>query len=162
MTLLDLGCEAIATIKDLADTLEDRAIAVQLQRKPKTAKVARPRNRDNEEFAMLRRKAARWAADNFSDPDPNIPDVLNYRASDNWRPLIAIADLAGGHWPRRAREAACVLSGEGHDSTSINVEHRAAFDDRSSAETQKIRLATLWLRGAQLRKEFTPLQPGGT
>jgi putative DNA primase/helicase len=67
--------KAIATIRALADTLEDRAIVVQLQRKPKAAKVARLRKRDSDEFAILRRKAARWAADNFSkltDPDPKI------------------------------------------------------------------------------------------
>jgi putative DNA primase/helicase len=128
--------KAIATIRALADTLEDRSIVVQLQRKPKAAKVARLRKRDNDEFAVLRRKAARWAADNFTklaDPDPKIPDVLNDRAADNWRPLIAIADLAGGHWRRRAREAASVLSGEGHESSSINVELlvdiHAAFSD---------------------------------
>src|SRR5262249_35244475 len=34
----------------------------------------------------------------------------------------AIADLAGGAWPQRARDAACLLSGEGRDSTSVNVE----------------------------------------
>lgn len=28
------------------------------------------------------------------------------RAADNWRPLIAIADAAGGDWPKRAREIA--------------------------------------------------------
>jgi hypothetical protein len=95
-----------------------------LQRKPPTAKVARLRKRDNEVFATLRRRAARWARDNFqklTDPDPSIPEVLNDRAADNWRPLFAIADLAGDDWARRAREAACVLSGEGHDD-AINVE----------------------------------------
>src|SRR5262249_3953262 len=110
--------KAIATIRSLADTLEDRAIVVQLQRKPKAASVARLRKRDSEQFATLRRKAARWATDHFdklTDPDPAIPEALNDRATDNWRPLIAIADLAGGDWPTRARDAACVLSGEGHD-----------------------------------------------
>jgi 5S rRNA maturation endonuclease (ribonuclease M5) len=128
--------KAIATIRALADTLEDRAIVVQLQRKPKAASVVRLRKRDSDEFALLRRQAARWAADNFSkltDPEPDIPEALNDRAADNWRPLLAIADLAGGHWPRRAREAACLLSGEGHDSTSVNVELladiRLAFGD---------------------------------
>jgi hypothetical protein len=120
----------------LADTLEDRAVVVQLQRKAKTAKVARLRKRDCEEFAVLRQKAARWAEDNFSkltDPEPKIPDVLNDRAADNWRPLLAIAELAGGEWPRRAREAACLLSGEGHEAPSKNVELladiRRAFGD---------------------------------
>lgn len=128
--------KAIATIRALADTLEDRAIILTLQRKPKTAKVERLRKRDNDEFAALRRKAARWAADNFAalaDPDPKIPDILNDRAADNWRPLLAIADLAGGDWPKRARDAACILSGEGHDTGAINVELladiRAAFGE---------------------------------
>jgi putative DNA primase/helicase len=117
--------KAIATIRELADTLEDRAIVLMLQRKPRGAKVERLRKRDSDEFAVLRRKAGRWAKDNFSklaDPDPKIPDVLNDRAADNWRPLLAIADLANGEWPTRAREAACVLSGDGHDVASVNVE----------------------------------------
>jgi putative DNA primase/helicase len=118
--------KAIATIQKLADTLEDRSIVVQLQRKPKAAAVARLRKRDCLEFAALRQKASRWADDNFdalaADPEPSLPDELNDRAADNWRPLIAIADLAGGDWPRRAREAACALSGAGHEAKSINVE----------------------------------------
>jgi Protein of unknown function (DUF3631) len=118
--------KAIATIDNLADTLEDRSITLQMQRKPKTAKVERLRRRDCDEFAVLRRKAARWAEVNFSaleaDPDPNIPDELNDRAADNWRPLLQIATLAGEDWLRRAREVACRLSGEGHDSTSIGTD----------------------------------------
>jgi putative DNA primase/helicase len=117
--------KAIATIRNLADTLEDRSVVLQLQRKSKAAGVARLRRRDNDEFARLRSRAARWAADTLSkltDPEPDIPEALNDRAADNWRPLLAIADLAGGAWPGRSREAACLLSGEGHDSSSINVE----------------------------------------
>jgi putative DNA primase/helicase len=117
--------KAIAAIRELADTLEDRAVVLMLQRKPRTAKVERLRKRDSDEFATLRRKAARWAKDSFkklTDPDPRIPEALNDRAADNWRPLLAIADLAGGEWPTRAREAACVLSGDGRDVASVNVE----------------------------------------
>jgi putative DNA primase/helicase len=137
--------KAIATIRNLADTLEDRSVVLQLQRKSKAASVARLRRRDNDEFARLRSRAARWAADTLSkltDPEPDIPEALNDRAADNWRPLLAIADVAGGAWPRRSREAACLLSGEGHDSTSVNVELladiRLAF-----GETDVIRSADL-------------------
>jgi hypothetical protein len=49
-----------------------------------------------------------------------MPD-LNDRAADNWRPLLAIADLAGGTWPKEARRAACLLSGEEQDG-AIGVE----------------------------------------
>jgi uncharacterized protein DUF3631 len=40
-----------------------------------------------------------------------MPDALHDRAQDNWEPLIAIADLAGGGWPKLARDAASALSG---------------------------------------------------
>src|SRR5262249_16008335 len=86
-----------------------------LQRKPPGAKVERLRRRDNEWFEALRSQAARWAADNFEklvDPDPQMPEALNDRAADNWRPLLAIADLAGGDWPQLARQACLTLSGE--------------------------------------------------
>jgi Protein of unknown function (DUF3631) len=108
----------------LADTLEDRGIRIMLQRKAPGAKVERLRRRDNEWFAALRNQAARWATDNFdklADPDPKVPEALNDRAADNWRPLLAIADLAGGDWPTKAREAACLLSGEAH-SDVIRIE----------------------------------------
>jgi Protein of unknown function (DUF3631)/Bifunctional DNA primase/polymerase, N-terminal len=127
--------KAIAAIRELADTLEDRAVVLRLQRKPKGTKVERLRKRDSEEFAALRQKAARWAADNFdklADPDPQVPDVLNDRAADNWRPLLAIADLAGGEWPEQAREAASTLSGDGHEAISdveLLRDIRAAFGD---------------------------------
>ena len=129
------AAKAIATIRKLADTLEDRSVRVTLQRKPRDAKVERLRRRDTEEFKSLRSQAARWAADNFDklvDPDPAVPEVLNDRAADNWRPLLAIADLAGGTWPEDARRAACTLSGEEEDG-AVNVELlrdiRVAFGD---------------------------------
>jgi hypothetical protein len=50
--------KAIATIHILADTLEDRAIVVRLQRKPPVTKVERLRRRDNADFAALRSQAA--------------------------------------------------------------------------------------------------------
>jgi putative DNA primase/helicase len=127
--------KAIATIRGLADTLEDRAIMVRLQRKPSGSKVMRLRRRDSEEFATLRSKAARWAADNFdklADPDPAVPEALNDRAADNWRPLLAIADLAGGEWPARARAAALTLSGESaEDALGVELlkDVRLAFED---------------------------------
>jgi hypothetical protein len=107
---------------------------VRLQRKPPGATVERLGRRDNADFAALRSQAARWAADNFdklADPDPKMPG-LNDRAADNWRPLLAIADLAGGTWPEEARRAACLLSDEEQDG-AIGVELlrdiRSAFSD---------------------------------
>lgn len=56
----------------------------------------------------LRRKAARFAADNavrLAAADPAMPGGAFNRVADNWRPLLAIADVIGGEWPDRARAA---------------------------------------------------------
>jgi hypothetical protein len=37
--------------------------------------------------------------------DPQMPHGIVNRAADNWRPLCAIAEAAGGDWPERARKA---------------------------------------------------------
>ena len=50
----------------------------------------------------LARKAARWAADHeqaLRDADPEMPKALHDRACDNWRGMLAIADLARWEWP---------------------------------------------------------------
>src|SRR5262249_20983222 len=131
------AAKAIATIRSLADTLEDRAIIVQLQRKPPGAKVERLRKRDNEWFGALRSQAARWSMDNFDklvDPDPQIPEALNDRAADNWRPLLPIADLAGGEWPQLARQACLTLSGESPEEgmgVTLLADCRPAFGDNA-------------------------------
>jgi putative DNA primase/helicase len=128
--------KAIALIKLPPDTLVDRSILVRLMRKPKGAAVERLRKRDSDEFKRLRARASRWAADNgigLVDPDPAVPGTLHDRAADNWRPLLAIADLAGGDWPALAHKAALDLSGSDDDSQSLNVlllaDVRTAFGD---------------------------------
>jgi putative DNA primase/helicase len=127
--------KAIALIKLPPDTLVDRSIVLRLMRKPKGAAVERLRKRDSEEFKSLRSRCARWAADQglkLIDADPSVPDTLHDRAADNWRPLLAIADLAGGDWPALARKAACDITGVEEDG-SLNVmllaDVRTAFGD---------------------------------
>ena len=65
--------------------------------------------------SSLRRRCARFAQDfanAVQNARPDLPIGLNDRAADNWEPLLAIADQAGGDWPAKAREAALALSGE--------------------------------------------------
>lgn len=100
---------AIAMIGKLPATLTDRSIAVALQRKRPDEEVERFRFDRTEELDALARKAARWARDNLErlrSLDPIMPESLGNRAADNWRTLLAIADAAGGAWPKRARDIA--------------------------------------------------------
>ncbi len=105
----------IALIGALPSTLEDRAINISMRRKSPRETVERFRIDRTDEFRQLCRKTARWVADNIAAlqrADPSVPDAIQSdRARDNWRPLLAIADVAGGEWPTRAREVAVAMSG---------------------------------------------------
>ncbi len=107
--------KAIALIGKLATTLHDRAIEIRMQRRRPDEAVERVRlDRIDAVCDAPRRQCARWAVDHFvalAEADPDVPAALDDRAQDNWRPLLAIADEAGGDWPRWAREAALALSG---------------------------------------------------
>jgi putative DNA primase/helicase len=70
---------------------------------------------DNDDFIALRRKLARFTADNaaaLKDARPVLPPGFNNRQAMNWRLLLAIAERAGGSWPKRARVAAIKLARE--------------------------------------------------
>lgn len=110
------------------DTLEDRSIIVPMRRRAEGEEVERLRLDKLDAFAPLCRQAARWTADNLdalrtTADDPAVPAELHDRARDNWRPLLAIADVAGGPWPERAREAAVILSGgaDGDDDAGVTL-----------------------------------------
>ena len=91
----------IAGIKKIPETVEDRSVVLRLKRKLPGEKVARFRGKDGGELSALRRKIARFVADNeqhLRDIEPNMPKSLNAagdRAPDAWEPLVAIADVGG-------------------------------------------------------------------
>jgi uncharacterized protein DUF3631 len=105
----------IALIGRMPATLEDRAIVLPMRRRAPAEAVDRIR-RDGllRRLDPLRRRTARWVADHLPAlraADPAVPEELNDRQADNWRPLLAIADEAGGAWPALARTAARTLAG---------------------------------------------------
>jgi hypothetical protein len=70
-------------------------------------------HRGTKRLRLLRGRIKKWVAANTNDlrtAKPEVPDGLHNRSADNWRPLLAIAAVAGGKWPKRARSAAESLS----------------------------------------------------
>jgi Protein of unknown function (DUF3631) len=167
--------KAFGLIGKLTPTLEDRSIRILMDRKPRGAKVERLRRRDNDEFALLRRRCLRWANDNakaLAQTPPMVLDWLNDRALDFWEPLLTIADQIGGDLPEVAREAAKVLSGEGEGGSEDDVRIELLKDIRRVfGDAEVIRSADLvaqlaadperpwadWRHGRAL----TPKQLGG-
>jgi Protein of unknown function (DUF3631) len=105
---------AIAKIGRLPPEWASRSIIIHLKRKRREEQKARWRIGDVPELEAIAARMAKWAAPalkKLKDPDPFMPEMLNNRAADNWRPLFAIADMAGGRWGEISRTAALALSG---------------------------------------------------
>ena len=122
------------------DTLEDRSVIIPMKRKPPNENVEKIRLDRLDKFKVFRQKAARWA-DDYGEAlgtiDPSVPETLNDRAQDNWRPLMAIAEIAGGEWPKKAREAALLLSG-GTDLDDDSISSQLLTDIRMIFKEQGV------------------------
>lgn len=92
----------------LPGTLHDRSVVIRLERaKPDEIKM-RFDSRHVEREAELCRRLARFTADHMTAlelSDPKLPNGVFNRMADNWRPLFAIAEIAGGDWPERCAAA---------------------------------------------------------
>ena len=139
--------KVIAGIGKLPDTVADRSVPIVLARKARNQIVERFRGRDAAPIAEgIRTPLASWAGSpeiiaSLREARPSIPDSLGDRQADICEPLLAIADIAGGEWPGRARAALLELfsATEGQDD-SLGVKlltgmHRAFADtERLSTE----------------------------
>lgn len=116
------GAKAIAGIGKLPDTVTDRAIPIRMKRRAPAELVAHFRRRtakaEGDEIVRQIRDLSVSVPD---VPDVPVPETLNDRAADSWEPLLVIADLAGGDWPRRSRLAAIALSGESDHDLSVGI-----------------------------------------
>lgn len=149
------AAKAIATISKLADTLRDRSIVIEMRRMKPGERIEPWNEDDTAELAELRRKLLRWTEDHaaaLKGVFPHVPAGLDHRAADNWRPLLAIADAAGGDWPCRARAAAAALSWGREDDDPL-VRMLADIRDIFSGLPQ-----TEWLPSAALAERLARLE----
>jgi hypothetical protein len=104
---------AFAGLGNLPDTIASRCVIVDMQRRAPNEKVEPFRLRihlpqGEDIFDALRG----WCASishKVAGAEPVMPDSVTDRDADCWEPLLAIADAAGGEWPKRARAAAIHL-----------------------------------------------------
>jgi hypothetical protein len=113
------------------DTITDRSIRIAMKRKTTDEQAAAFRHRyAAAETNGLRASAEAWGnqrAEGLLEADPELPGGLNDRAGEAWEPLFAIADLAGGEWPARARAAAVALIDDDADEPGHGARLLAAL-----------------------------------
>jgi putative DNA primase/helicase len=166
---------AIAAIRRgsqrLPATIESRSISIKMRRALRGEAVQgfRP-DRAHAALEPIRQKLARFAADNMDalrDTDPVMPPGAFNRFADNWRPLVAIADAAGGRWPAAARAALLAdLVGAKDDALGHQLleDVRTVFDTYVDADTSKIpasKLASSTIVGALHEMDDRPWKEVG-
>ncbi|GJF07273.1 DUF3631 domain-containing protein [Pseudonocardia sp. D17] len=139
-------------------TITTRAITIHMRRRA-PHEVAEPfRERKVEvESAPLREQLAEWldrvGGDELAGAEPAMPDGVTDRAAEVWEPLVAIADVAGGHWPATARAAAQHFVGQAV-ATGVSVGTRLLADLRALFTGHEVdRMATVDVIGRLLADE---------
>ncbi len=150
----------IAGIGQLPDTVSDRSVTIQLQRRARDERgVERFRIRRVEAQAKpLREAVAAWAEANIDalrQVEPILPEVLNDRQQDGAEALLAIADLIGGCWPERARAALIEVFGSAAPDDSKRVQLLADIWTVFQ-ETGADRLSSEDLKNALVQIETSP------
>jgi hypothetical protein len=94
-------------------------------------------------------------------PDSAIPPALNDRDADNWRPLLALAALAGGAWPVRADDAAVELCRSGADGDRGNEwALRQIVEGVTAIRAAAVEEYRQWVRGGRNTVRPMPGRPG--
>jgi hypothetical protein len=125
------GPKALAGIGKIPDTIRDRSIVIELERRLKDQPVARLRLREAEAIARPVRENLEDLLSGLTiDTWPQPPEGLSDRAEDIWIPLLTIAEVAGGAWASKARKAALALSGAA-DPAEESIGIRLLTDIRS-------------------------------
>jgi hypothetical protein len=101
-------------VYDVPDTIRSRSVVIPMQRRLPDEKI----ERWNRRTSAVEAEPLRWLLQCWAElvhgyalecvgPDrPVLPKSIEDRDADVWEPLLAVAELAGGHWPERARVAA--------------------------------------------------------
>jgi hypothetical protein len=104
------------------DTLLSRSIIIRMAAPPEgeePADMSDPGQHAEEIAERGRKLLAVWSLvnrDKLAAAQPEMPDGVRLRAAQIWRPLLAVAEVAGGEWPGRAA-AACAELTQAHDAT---------------------------------------------
>jgi Protein of unknown function (DUF3631) len=130
---------ALAGIGNMPDTIEDRAVIINMRRRgPGELVSPYRRKRDEGPLRNLGFHLQAWVRDGLEWLKTHEPvNPLEDRPADNWEPLLAVADLAGGTWPERARKAAVQLDKAAAETRTATTAEKLLSDLRAVFTTLK-------------------------
>jgi hypothetical protein len=138
---------ALAGLGWLPETILSRSIIIRMRRRARDEKIEPFRRRVHAPIGeALRRRLAAWAAtifDEATEARPDMPQDVEDRSADMWEPLLAVADIAGGDWPKLGREAARALVAVARDvEPSLNIrllgDLRMVFEAEDKAQRGQV------------------------
>lgn len=139
---------AVAGLGVLPDTILTRSVVVRMRRRAPSERVEPFRHRiEAPEGRRLYANLAEWAASiRLQLSYPSMPDGVEDRAADVWEPLLAVADAAGGSWPRLARAAAVGFVAQAQESSPslglrLLTDLKDVFGERDCMSTEDILVA---------------------
>ena len=144
---------ALAGLGWLPDTIMTRSVIVRMRRRAPDERIEPFRCREHApEGEALRRRLVGWAATVLEEATaarPQMPAGVEDRNADCWEALLAVADIAGGPWPERARAAAVALVAQAHEAEpSLGIrllaDLRTVFGNEQQLTTKRI-LSELYL-----------------
>jgi hypothetical protein len=151
------GAVMLAGLNDLPATIMSRSIISRMKKRAPEERVEPFRQRVHGPIGRaLGAKLAAWAAlvvGEAAEVRPEMPDGVVDRAADVWEALLAVADLAGGEWPAKAREAAVALVAAAQQAEpSLNIQLlmdlRIVFGNEEALSTKVILDRLLALEGS--------------
>jgi hypothetical protein len=129
---------ALATIGRLPLPLMHRSVVIHMGRSPNPLTRFDPKTIPSQQadLDIIYREVLMWAPRVILNLDPRLPEQLNNRPADNWRPLVAIADACSQAWGKAAREAAIALSKNQDEDFGVILlqDIRTIFDLRPTAD----------------------------
>lgn len=137
---------ALAGLGALPETISSRSIIIRMQRRAPDEHVEQFRLRRHQpQGKSLNDRLSAWVVSIYrdlsnSDIYPEMPPGVTDRPADVWEPLLAIADIAGGDWPKRSRDACVFLTKTDQDdevSEGVQLlgEIREVFKEQSNPDS---------------------------
>ncbi len=122
--------------KSIPDSVATRAVHVEMRKRARGERLLPWNYRDTTPRGhALRTALAEWSAARLGRVDavvPQMPEQIVDRDLEVWEPLAIIADLAGGDWPERIRDAAVHAVTEGQlDPGDVPLGRRLLADVRA-------------------------------